>query len=79
MYSHLMCLSADKDSHQNRLVVSQEKTGLIDATQTGIGYNLFPSANSQASVYHRMLAEPHDPPLMLHTKDLNNPHARRAT
>nr|YP_009547566.1 acetyl-CoA carboxylase carboxyltransferase beta subunit [Vaginularia trichoidea]AYW16083.1 acetyl-CoA carboxylase carboxyltransferase beta subunit [Vaginularia trichoidea] len=29
---------SDEDSHENRLLVSQEKTGLIDAVQTGIGY-----------------------------------------
>nr|YP_010038588.1 acetyl-CoA carboxylase carboxyltransferase beta subunit [Drynaria acuminata]QOY24938.1 acetyl-CoA carboxylase carboxyltransferase beta subunit [Drynaria acuminata] len=28
----------DEDSHQNRLAISQEKTGLTDAVQTGIGY-----------------------------------------
>nr|YP_010703759.1 acetyl-CoA carboxylase beta subunit [Bolbitis tonkinensis]WCO86944.1 acetyl-CoA carboxylase beta subunit [Bolbitis tonkinensis] len=29
---------SDEDSHQNRVAVSQEKTGLTDAAQTGIGY-----------------------------------------
>nr|YP_009573208.1 acetyl-CoA carboxylase carboxyltransferase beta subunit [Mesopteris tonkinensis]QBF44686.1 acetyl-CoA carboxylase carboxyltransferase beta subunit [Mesopteris tonkinensis] len=29
---------SDEDSHQNRIAVSQEKTGLTDAVQTGIGY-----------------------------------------
>uniref|UniRef100_A0A248RCR7 Acetyl-coenzyme A carboxylase carboxyl transferase subunit beta, chloroplastic n=1 Tax=Diplazium unilobum TaxID=1678212 RepID=A0A248RCR7_9MONI len=29
---------SDEDSHQNRVAVSQEKTGLTDAVQTGIGY-----------------------------------------
>nr|YP_009547653.1 acetyl-CoA carboxylase carboxyltransferase beta subunit [Antrophyum semicostatum]AYW16256.1 acetyl-CoA carboxylase carboxyltransferase beta subunit [Antrophyum semicostatum] len=29
---------SDEDSYENRLLVSQEKTGLIDAVQTGIGY-----------------------------------------
>ena len=28
----------DEDSYQNRLAISQEKTGLTDAAQTGIGY-----------------------------------------
>nr|YP_009691020.1 acetyl-CoA carboxylase carboxyltransferase beta subunit [Saccoloma inaequale]QEG57800.1 acetyl-CoA carboxylase carboxyltransferase beta subunit [Saccoloma inaequale] len=28
----------DEDSHQNRIATSQEKTGLTDAAQTGIGY-----------------------------------------
>lgn len=29
---------SDEDSHQNRVAISQEKTGLTDAVQTGIGY-----------------------------------------
>nr|YP_009426084.1 acetyl-CoA carboxylase carboxyltransferase beta subunit [Diplaziopsis cavaleriana]ASU94766.1 acetyl-CoA carboxylase carboxyltransferase beta subunit [Diplaziopsis cavaleriana] len=29
---------SDEDSYQNRVAVSQEKTGLTDAVQTGIGY-----------------------------------------
>uniref|UniRef100_A0AAU7YT81 Acetyl-coenzyme A carboxylase carboxyl transferase subunit beta, chloroplastic n=1 Tax=Elaphoglossum sinii TaxID=3136286 RepID=A0AAU7YT81_9MONI len=29
---------SDEDSYQNRVAVSQEKTGLTDAAQTGIGY-----------------------------------------
>nr|QKV46212.1 acetyl-CoA carboxylase subunit beta [Phegopteris decursive-pinnata] len=29
---------SDEDSHQNRIAVSQGKTGLTDAVQTGIGY-----------------------------------------
>nr|YP_009427572.1 acetyl-CoA carboxylase carboxyltransferase beta subunit [Woodsia macrochlaena]ASU96257.1 acetyl-CoA carboxylase carboxyltransferase beta subunit [Woodsia macrochlaena] len=29
---------SDEDSHQNRVATSQEKTGLTDAVQTGIGY-----------------------------------------
>nr|YP_011030807.1 acetyl-CoA carboxylase carboxyltransferase beta subunit [Hiya brooksiae]WQT71197.1 acetyl-CoA carboxylase carboxyltransferase beta subunit [Hiya brooksiae] len=29
---------SDEDSYQNRIIVSQEKTGLPDAVQTGIGY-----------------------------------------
>nr|YP_009490493.1 acetyl-CoA carboxylase, carboxyl transferase subunit beta [Cibotium barometz]YP_010878732.1 acetyl-CoA carboxylase, carboxyl transferase subunit beta [Cibotium cumingii]WHE38187.1 acetyl-CoA carboxylase, carboxyl transferase subunit beta [Cibotium sinoburmaense]AWH62711.1 acetyl-CoA carboxylase, carboxyl transferase subunit beta [Cibotium barometz]WHE37925.1 acetyl-CoA carboxylase, carboxyl transferase subunit beta [Cibotium barometz]WHE38012.1 acetyl-CoA carboxylase, carboxyl transferase s len=29
---------SDEDSHQNRIAASQEKTGLTDAVQTGIGY-----------------------------------------
>nr|YP_009427221.1 acetyl-CoA carboxylase carboxyltransferase beta subunit [Onoclea sensibilis]ASU95906.1 acetyl-CoA carboxylase carboxyltransferase beta subunit [Onoclea sensibilis] len=29
---------SDEDSHQNRVAVSQEKTGLTDAVQTGLGY-----------------------------------------
>nr|YP_009183824.1 acetyl-CoA carboxylase carboxyltransferase beta subunit [Cyrtomium devexiscapulae]YP_009192038.1 acetyl-CoA carboxylase carboxyltransferase beta subunit [Cyrtomium falcatum]YP_009479787.1 acetyl-CoA carboxylase carboxyltransferase beta subunit [Cyrtomium fortunei]YP_010889672.1 acetyl-CoA carboxylase carboxyltransferase beta subunit [Cyrtomium macrophyllum]AKF33818.1 acetyl-CoA carboxylase carboxyltransferase beta subunit [Cyrtomium falcatum]ALN96598.1 acetyl-CoA carboxylase carboxyltransfe len=29
---------SDEDSHQNRVAISQEKTGLTDAIQTGMGY-----------------------------------------
>nr|YP_009547479.1 acetyl-CoA carboxylase beta subunit [Cheilanthes micropteris]AYW15475.1 acetyl-CoA carboxylase beta subunit [Cheilanthes micropteris] len=29
---------SDEDSYENRLLISQEKTGLTDAVQTGIGY-----------------------------------------
>nr|YP_010409059.1 acetyl-CoA carboxylase carboxyltransferase beta subunit [Adiantum flabellulatum]URH13289.1 acetyl-CoA carboxylase carboxyltransferase beta subunit [Adiantum flabellulatum] len=29
---------SDEDSHENRILLSQEKTGLTDAVQTGIGY-----------------------------------------